>query len=573
MNILGYSYGSDNHDTSAAILCDGVLVAAAEEERFSRVKHDERFPLSAIELCLKRAQLSMDEIDLIALPCKPFRTGRQSELADLDADTFRQIRAADNTSWRRRCHNLLLDTYIQIGEPWKFPWQRHNTPREGLALLRRHFGSVPEVRFYGHHQAHAAATYYTSGWDTATIVTMDEVGGPFSTVIWQGEGTRIRQLGAELHTNSLGKFYTDCTKFLGFSDYEEGKTMGLAAYGDPSRFAERVSQLLDAKQACGYRYLRPPSREVLGFSPRTDEDPLRPPYPDFAAAVQSTFECAVRQVASRAMRASGTRNLCLGGGAMLNCSSNAGLKKANLTTDIWIFPGASDCGLSVGAAMLAAAEVQDWRPARLPHAYLGPDFGESECEMALRQQAGITYHRTGDVEAEVARQLASGKTVGWFQGRMEFGPRGLGNRSILADPRDATMHRRVNQLKGREAWRPLAPVVMAERSSEYFNPDGASPFMLFRATVHPDVQAKVPSIVHTDGSARPQTVAHDQNPRLYKLIANFAQITSVPMLLNTSFNAAGEPIVCTPSDAIRTFKRMGLDLLVLGDFIVTRAAG
>jgi carbamoyltransferase len=268
----------------------------------------------------------------------------------------------------------------------------------------------------------------------------------------------------------------------------------------------------------------------------------------------------------------GTGELCLGGGAMLNCSSNGALQKASLAANIWVFPGASDCGLSVGAAALCAAELGELERARLSQAYLGPEFTESECEQELRREKNIAWRRVGNIENEVAEYLAGGETVGWFQGRMEFGPRALGNRSILADPRDPEMHKRVNRIKGREYWRPLGPVVNAERSSEYFELSGPSPFMLFRVNVVPSMRSTIPAVVHVDGSARPQTVTKDQNPRLRKLLTAFDHLTSVPVLLNTSFNAAGEPIVCTPRDAIKAFLAMRLDCLAIGDFVVTRAS-
>jgi carbamoyltransferase len=570
MHVLGVAGDHDCHDTSAAIVCNGVLVAAAEEERFSRVKHEPRFPLAAIDYCLRAAGLRMDQVHAIAFPEKPFWTGCDSYLAELDRNMAlclwgeRPVR-----SLPQRIHKRALDACLRRGA--RFNWGMDRKTAARLALLGRHYSGIPPVRFYDHHRAHAAAAYFTSGWDEAAVVTMDWSGGPYATVTWKAHGPRIDRLRAEPESNSLGKFYSDCTMFLGVSRWllEEGKTMGLAAYGDKAA-APGCSALLDLSNSHWYRYRRKPSRAALGFPPGIRESVLDPPYRNLAAAAQQSLEEVVQRVVRSAVADSGARSLCLGGGVSLNCSSNGALRDTGLASPIWLFPGSGDAGLSVGAALLCAAESGERSCEELQTVYLGPGFSSRQYEMALEQEPRVQYVRAADVANEVAQHLAAGRLVGWFQGRMEFGPRALGNRSILADPRSVKLRDRVNRLKGREMWRPLAPVVPAERAGEFFESAAASPFMLFRTFVKPCQRERIAGVVHVDGSVRPQTLTRGQNPLLYDLLLAFERRAEVPVLLNTSFNAAGEPVVCTPADAIAVFCKMGLDLLVLGEFLVVR---
>ncbi len=568
MNILGWTHSNESHDTSAAIVCDGQLVAAAEEERFTRRKHEDAFPLRAIDFCLRKAGLEMVEIDLIAVPDKPYRSGKDSYLARVSLDELK--RAEKRVRIRRWAHKLALDAYLRIGPP--FNWQMNHTVASGLALLRTHYSELPEIRYYDHHLAHATAAYFTSGLDRSTIVTMDYNGGPYSTVTWLAEGTRLTRLRAEVRSNSVGKFYWDCTHYLGFGQNQEGKTMGLAAYGDRGSLSAPVSLILDTKNFDWYKYCQLPSEHILGFGPRSEQAILDSPYPDFAAAVQAALESATLKVVRSAIADANCSDLCLGGGVMLNCSSNGALLNSDPASSIWIFPAAGDAGLSVGVALICAAEAGELTRNQLPHAYWGPEFGQSECEAALRNVSGISFRRSNRIVKEAAQYLAAGEVVGWFQGRMELGPRALGNRSILSHPGSVEMRDRVNKIKGREIWRPLAPVVLAECASEFFTQSIPSPFMLFATQIRPEKRSLVPAIVHVDGSARPQTVTRAQNPLLYELILAFSEETGVPMLLNTSFNAQGEPLVCAPQDAIKTFLATKLDVLVLGDFVVRRNA-
>ncbi len=568
MNILSFTYWTQCHDTSAAIVSDGELVAAAEEERLTRRKHDDSFPFHAIEFCLERAGLRMSEIEVIAFPLKPFRTGPDSELAGMDRAFLSRLRAGGAYTRRAVLHKRVLDAAVRKGI--SFNWKMEPVAATGFRAFRERYGRMPKVRYYDHHLAHAAATYLTSPYDDSAIATIDNRGGQYSTVTWSALEGRITRQHSEPFFNSLGQYYYDCTRYLGLGEFDEGKTMGLAPYGNPQGFAPRLATLLDMSNSCWFQYRRPPSLELLGFPRRNGEQIVKPPYTDFAAACQAALECAFRRIAVSALRDARSGNLCLSGGVALNCSCNGALLESGLAPSIWVFPASGDGGLSVGAALLCAAEANELRRSPLDHAYLGPDFSAEACEAALKRHNELAFHKTADVSSEVARLLADGKVVGWFQGRMELGPRALGNRSVLADPRPVEMRDRVNRLKGRELWRPLAPSVLAERASEFFTLRAPSPFMLFAASVRPEKRPLVPAIVHVDGSARPQTVTREQNPVFYDLLSAFGRLTGIPLVLNTSFNAAGEPIVCTPEDAIKSFLKMSLDVLVLGEYVVRR---
>jgi carbamoyltransferase len=572
MNILGFTDWLSDHNTSAAIISDGVLIAAAEEERFSRRKYDGAPPFSAIDFCLRRAGISMAQVDFLALACKPFRSGPDSQLAEMDSAFLHRLQKEGSVRWRSVIHKCLLDTYLRFRPGSVTSWGMDKVVAAGFASMRERFGHLPRARFYDHHQSHAAAAYYSSKLGRAAVATIDGRGGSYATVAWNAETDRITRLRAEPFTNSLGIFYEDCSIYLGLGKFGQGKMMGLASYGKGGKIADRVSRLVEFNDLQWYQYRTRPGPHVLGFHPRFAEPLLDSPYPDFAAACQRTLEHAVARVVRSTIEEARCQDLCLGGGVTLNCSSNGALLSSGIASSIWIFPASGDAGLSVGAAMLCAAQIGELRRTQLNHAYWGPDFSASEYEAALKREPRVVYQREANLFAEVARYLATGKVIGWFQGRMELGPRALGNRSILADPRRVEIRDRVNGIKGREQWRPLAPVVLAECAAEYFALDVVSPFMLFATQVRPEKRPMIPAVVHVDGTARPQTVTREQNHRLYDLIFAFRQLTQVPVLLNTSFNAAEEPIVCSPQDAIETFLATGLDILVLGDWIVSRRA-
>jgi carbamoyltransferase len=571
VNILGLSFSVGCHDTSAALVCDGELVAATEEERFTRQKHESAFPNHAIAFCLRRAGIRMSDVDAIAYADLPFRSGRASHHGEMEYSFFEEMHADRRLRFRSLVHKRALDLFLNAG--FSFNLCMNASASWALSQLCKAYGRVPPLRFYDHHRAHAAAAFFTSGLRRSAIATLDRRAALCSSVTWEATENRLRRIHSAPFYNSLGEFYSDCTSYLGFGDFAEGKTMGLASYGNREVYAEAISAILKTSGPEWYQYRMPPSPTSLGFNPRNEEFVVRTPYSDFAAAAQYALQQGIERVVGSAMSAAQCDDLCLGGGVALNCTSNGALLASRMPSSLWIFPATGDAGLAVGAALLCAREAGELKRKRIDHAYWGPEFGPSECERALRAVSRLVYRRISDVTKEVAGYLAAGEVVGWFQGAMELGPRALGNRSILADPRRKETRDRVNSIKGREMWRPLSPVVLAERASDFFNLAVPSPFMLFATMVRRENQALIPAVVHVDGSARPQTVTKNQNPRFYDLIMAFSERTGIPVLLNTSFNTAGEPIVCTPEDAIKTFLVTNLDVLVLGDYVARKQIG
>ena len=566
--ILGFTFWKGSHDSSAAVVRDGSLVAAAEEERFSREKHDGRVPLGAIDYCLCEAGITMQDVDFIAYPDRPFRTGANSQLAEMSLETLQSIIASGKARHRSIAHKMLIDQTSKLGMAPDLGM--HPMVAEGFDALRERYGKLPPVKYYGHHLAHAAAAFLTSGFEDAAVVTMDGRGGPLSAATWYGRNADIEVLDEEPYTNSLGWFYRDCTRYLGLGDFGEGKTMGLAPYGRPSAQLAAINRVIDTTDARWFRYRSAPEEATAGFPRRVNEDVLSGPFADFAAATQHALERGYERAVRSAIGRSHSRRVCVGGGVALNCSANGRLLASGVCSDMWLFPASGDAGLSVGAALLCARDVGELKPARLESPYHGPAFNDPEIEAALKSESRISYCRPENYSVEIAKHLAAGNVTGWFQGRMELGPRALGNRSILADPRTIAMRDKVNRVKRREMWRPLAPSVLAERAADYFVNVPPNAFMLFASQVTDLCRELAPAIVHVDGSARPQPVTRSLNAPFYDVISAFAERTKVPILLNTSFNDAGEPIVCTPRDAVRTFLATDLDLLAIGPFLAKK---
>ena len=568
MIVLGFTFWKGSHDSSAAIVRDGQLVAAAEEERFSRQKHDGRVPIEAIDYCLRAADIRMGDVDFLAYPDRPFRSGPNSQMAEMKASTLDAIIESGQARPRSKLHKRALDVAAKIGIA---PDVGMNPMvADGFRILEERYGKLPRVRYYGHHLAHAAAAYLTSGFDESAVVTIDGRGGPLSAATWHGHDADIDVLDEEPYTNSLGWFYRDCTRYAGLGDFGEGKLMGLAPYGHAAAQLATVNNLLDTSDSRWFAYKTTPDEGSIPFKRRRDEDILSGPYADFAAATQHALERGYERAVRSAMGRSRSRRVCVGGGVAMNCSANGKLLSGAVADEMWLFPASGDAGLSVGAALLCSRDEGDLRRVRVESPYWGPEFSDYDIEETLRPLSGISYRQPENLSGEVARLIAAGNVIGWFQGRMEIGPRALGNRSILGDPRTIAMRDKVNRVKGREMWRPLAPSVLAERTQDYFETVPPNSFMLFATQVHGITREVAPAIVHVDGSARPQPVSRDLNPRYYDLISAFERLTGVPILLNTSFNAAGEPIVCTPADAVRTFMATGLDMLVIGSFVVTK---
>ena len=451
--------------------------------------------------------------------------------------------------------------------------------RGGAGLLETQFGVHPRpIRYVDHHYSHALSAFITSGFKDAAVLIVDGRGAWEATTMWRASGSDCALVGSHPYPDSLGHFYAAFTKFLGFRPFsDEWKVMGLAPYGKPGVNLSRFISLngnkyrVASRPLLGSRFGDVRAIEAEFGASRKPESELTDREKDIAWAVQDRCEEAMLLLARGLVQRTGFRNLCLAGGVAMNSKANGKILASGLIDDIFIQPAATDDGTAIGAA-LAGHRMAGGGPVgyRMEDAYLGPEYGEGEIESFLRT-CKIAFSRPAEIAREAATMLAAGKIVGWFQGRMEFGPRALGNRSILADPRDPAMKDRVNAVvKFREGWRPFAPSALAERAEEYFIGCKDSPFMILTFPVREDKKKIIPAVTHADGSARVQTVKKEINPLYHSLISHFDRLTGVPVVMNTSFNLREEPIVCAPRDAVRTFYSSGLDALCLGPFLIVK---
>ena len=588
MRILGLS--AFYHDSAAALLADGELIAAAQEERFTRKKHDSGFPRNAVEYCLREGGIALDQVDHVAFYDKPFLKFER-----------------------------LLETYLAFA-PRGFTSFRMAVPvwlKEKLfqkRLLRDHLvacGAGKEVEhkllFTEHHQSHAASAFFPSPFEQAAVLTIDGVGEWATTSVGLGRGNRLEML-KELHfPHSLGLLYSAFTYYTGFKvNSGEYKVMGLAPYGTPKYAQLILEHLIDLKDdgtfrlnqdyfnyCTGLTMTNGRFDELFGGRPRKADELVRQRDMDLAASVQAVTEEVMLRLTRALARETGQKNLCLAGGVALNCVANGKILRDGRFERIWIQPAAGDAGGSIGAAFAAyhlfkdqARQLNGVRDG-MQGAYLGPAFDQAEIERRLAG-IGAVFDTVADdamIEATVDA-LVEEKAVGWFQGRMEFGPRALGGRSILGDARSPTMQRTLNlKIKYRESFRPFAPSVLREAVADWFELDDDSPYMLLvadlvdhrRRLMNQDEQAlfgidklnvarsQIPAVTHVDYSARIQTVHADTNPRYHRLLSAFSERTGCPVLVNTSFNVRGEPIVCTPEDAFRCFMGTEIELLVAGN--------
>ncbi|HET7108885.1 MAG TPA: carbamoyltransferase C-terminal domain-containing protein [Candidatus Acidoferrum sp.] len=558
MITLGLNY-SQLHDSSACLVRDGELQFAVAEERISRLKHDPRFPYNAIQACLDFAQLRPDQVDEVCF-------GWQAPGPEYRHD----LKLYATGQWPFTYLNFLNATrqYVSM-------WHQGG----GANRFRYHFpSSKARVRFVDHHQAHALSTYAYSGFDDAAVVVLDGHGAWEATSIWHGRAGRLDHVLTIPFPNSVGLFYGEFTEFLGFQrNADEWKVMGLAPYGqpgvdlspfmDPADAPYRVhTKRLLGKNAGSFSGMIP----LLG-QPRVAESDIDERHKNIAYAVQDMCEQAMFSVVRMALQKTGSKNLCLAGGVALNSKANGKIVASGLIEKFFVQPAASDDGVALGAALAPFLDGGARLPLRpMRHAYLGPSFDDDAIETALKTYK-IRASRLSDPAATAAEMLSQGKILGWYQGRMEFGPRALGGRSILADPRDPEMNIKVNNaVKFREWWRPFAPSFKKEAAPEYLESAYDSPFMILTAQVRPEKRSVIPSVTHVDGSARPQTVEKEINSLYYRLIDEFGKRTGVPVVMNTSFNLRGEAIVHTPTDAIRTFFSSGMDGLLLGSFLVEK---
>ncbi len=558
MITLGLNY-SQMHDSSACLVRDGELLFAIAEERISRLKHDARFPQFAIQACLDFAKLRADQVDEV---CVGWQTPGETYRHDLKLYATGQ--------WPINYLNVLNST-----RHFASVWHQGG----GAKRFAQQFGNTKaRFRFVDHHLAHALSAYSYSGFDDSAVVVMDGRGAWEATSIWRGEKGRVEHVLTIDWPNSLGLFYAQFTGFLGFvPNSDEWKVMGLAPYGQPgidlSAFIDPLAQpykiQIDRLIGGGSSpYSEFPAS--LG-KPREAESEISDLHKNIAFAVQDMCELAMMSVVRMAIEKCRSKNLCLAGGVALNSKANGKIVASGIVDKIFVQPAASDDGVALGAALAPFLDGGQRLPLKpMRHAYLGTSFDDSGVEAALKTYK-IRATQVSDPAATAADFLSQGKILGWYQGRMEFGPRALGNRSILADPRDPEMNAKVNNaVKFREWWRPFAPSFKKEAAPEYLESAYDSPFMILTAQVRSEKRHIIPSVTHVDGSARPQTVEKEVNPLYYRLIDEFGKHTGVPVIMNTSFNLRGEAIVNTPTDAIRTFFSSGMDALFLGSFLVEK---
>jgi carbamoyltransferase len=550
-------------DAAAALVVDGIVVAAAAEERFNRRKQSGDFPVQAIDYCLQQAGLSIADVDEIA-HC-------------FDYAPFGEIFSLDATS------SKLYDEVF--------------SKQALLTQISRNFPDFDPARVHqvGHHLSHAASAYFTSGWDECLVVVLDAMGETQSGSIFHGAGGKLEKLREISANDSLGILYSLVTYHLGFDfNSDEYKIMGLAPYGDPRRFEGVFQQMLECRADGTVRvpilrlnrarderenYLQTRNWLSRNLIPRREPgDDITQAHRDVAAALQAALNRAILHICGHFGASTGLRKIALAGGVALNCSANGKLTRSGLFDEIYVQPAAGDDGAALGAAMYRASLAGVVRNKRFPVPLLGPSHPASEVDAALKAFAGaIAVTRFGSVEetcVEAARMIHQGKVVAWHRGRMEYGPRALGNRSILADPSNPEMRDRVNAMvKKREAFRPFAPAVSIEEVDRWFDvpPMTSLPYMIATVIVREEYRATLPAITHVDGSARVQTVAADDNPAFHALLKALGKVTGREIVLNTSFNVKGQPIVNTPYEAVETFLVTGIDCLFIENNLVSRA--
>ena len=569
LNIVVVLGLSNMRDAAAALVADGRIVAAAEEERFVRQKHVTALPVHAIRYCLREAGLALRDVEAIVVPWKYWQVGRRLKLALTSMLRSTQLFRVKGTRSLERA-----------SQEWKELFRlQHELSGRVEPCARRPV-------FLDHHLCHAASSFLVSPFERAAILVVDGASEADTTLLAAGEGNQITVLDRTPLPHSLGQFYAAMTAFLGFRpDQDEYIVMGLASSGEPT-FAptlrrEIVRVLPDGRFALNTRlldfHLARAGYFVQEFirlfgSPRRPTDEITQRHRDLAASAQCVLEETLLHLGRHLRSLTQATSLCLAGGVAYNCVANGRLRAELGFEHVYVPPAAGDSGAALGAALWWSARR---RPAGtrsiLPGAYLGPQYDEAACRAALTK-AGLVAERLTDdrLYERVASELAHGRLVFWYQGRMEWGPRALGNRSLLADPRREDMRELINsKVKCREAFRPFAPSVLADRAQEFFHVPAPSAFMQFTVQVKPSAKGILPAVTHVDGTARVQTVTREANPRFYDLLATFGRLTGVPVLLNTSFNVQ-EPIVCTPEEAVRCFQRTQVDWLVLGNLLVRR---
>lgn len=548
------------HDSAAALIKNGELIAAAQEERFTRKKHDDNVPLKAIDFCLKKAGIGINDLQYVVFYDKPLVK-------------FERIIQTYLKSWPFGFKSYMMAIPLWIK---KKLWMKH--------ILRQELDYEGEILFTEHHIAHAASAFLVSPFEDAAVVTLDGVGEWDTTTIGYGQGSDLKLHKTIEFPHSLGLLYSAFTYYLGFKvNSAEYKVMGLAPYGNPDVYYDKVKELIDVKndgsfqlkmKYFGYEHdLKMTTKhfdKLFGGPARKPESELTQREKDIAAALQKVLNEIVLKIVDYAYEQHPSDNLCMAGGVALNCVANGEIIKHSKFKNLFIQPAAGDAGGALGAAYYVWNTVLgNPRNFVMEHTYYGSEYSDEEIEQALMEKDLEFIKHEGDDIIETTAKLIEGENViGWFQGRMEFGPRSLGSRSIIADSRNKENWQKVNlKIKFRESFRPFAPTVLEDKCEEHFDIPCPSPFMLLVAPVKSD---NIPAVTHVDQSARIQTVNRDQNPKYYDLIQNFYELSGCPVIINTSFNVRGEPIVESPENAINCFLNTYMDYLVIGNYVVSK---
>ena len=557
------------HDSAACLVRDGRVIAAAEEERFTRIKHGKRplpfttweLPYNAVDYCLAAAGVDLAEVDHVAYSFQPSLLLKDKEIRlPIEPSAF-----PTKQSWTSPWEPLEL-AYVMNAERQLVDGAPHHLKKRFTrAKSQRHW----RWHYVEHHLAHEASAFLAAPFGEAAVMTLDGRGELATTSYGRFAGREYERIGQVHMPHSLGLLYERVTSYLGFlSSSDEYKVMALASYGAPV-FAKQFRELVSIGPDGGYT-VQDRNLEALFGPARERGGPLEKRHFDIARSLQHVLEASALELAAWLRGKSGAANLCMAGGVALNCVMNARIRDARLFERVWVQPAAGDAGTALGAALWT-----DWRARgmerawTMEHAFLGPEFSAAEIK-AFLDRGKIRYRASQDIAADTAALLAQDRIIGWFQGRMEFGPRALGARSILASPLSPDMQARLNEIKDREDFRPVAPVVLEEEAARWFVGAEASPFMLFVHPVAPDKAARIPAVRHVDGTARIQTINRAQNPLYYDLVQAFQARTGVPVLVNTSFNTRSEPVVCTPRDAVECFWTSPIDALAIGPYILEK---
>jgi len=559
------------HDSAACILKDGNLLAAAEEERFTHIKHGKRpvpfstyqLPYHAIDYCLHVAGIHLNEVDEIAYSFDPtiLADNLNEPKVFIPYSPAREKPEDGQAEWDPLFLSFIINAPRQLADGYP-----HH-------LQKRFAGAKPSLEkwhYVEHHIAHAASAFFPSPFSHAAVLTIDGRGEKTTTSYYLGEGKELTKISEVFMPHSLGLLYEEVTSYLGFlHSSDEYKVMALASYGKPV-YLNEFRSMIHVGENGKYTISELNLEERFGKARKKDE-PFLSHHFDIAYSLQKVLEETVLQLVNWFQKETGEENLCMAGGVALNCVLNGVIRDYSNFKNIWVQPASGDAGTALGAALWVDAQLRkdESKTFTMEHCYWGPEYSDEEVEKFLKWTK-VPYRKLENVAKETAAILAEDKIIGWFQGRMEFGPRALGARSILASPIHAEMQAKLNDIKDREDFRPVAPVVLENEANEWFEGAEQSPYMLFVYCVRSDKADKIPAVRHVDGTARIQTVNEEQHPRYYELLKEFKKLTGVPVLVNTSFNTRGEPIVCTPRDAIECFWTSPFDALVINSFLLEK---